>query len=73
MLIMTWVATLIQMKNHPIISAMISNTKSYHTIWVRQNNYHLKHLKNHKFLHHSFLKSIYSILNIIVIWYREND
>lgn len=37
MLVMTWVATLIQMKNHPIILAMISNTKSFHTIWVRKH------------------------------------
>lgn len=39
MLIMAWAATLIQMKNHPIIFAMIDNTKSFHMMWVRKNQY----------------------------------
>lgn len=36
MLLMTGLTTLIQMKNHPVMHAMINNTRSYHKNWVRQ-------------------------------------
>lgn len=35
MLLMTGFSTLIQIKDHPIILAMVENTQIYHSKWVR--------------------------------------
>lgn len=35
MLLMTGFSTLVQMKDHPIIIAMVNNTHIYHSNWVR--------------------------------------
>lgn len=35
MLLMVGFSTLIQMKDHPIILAMVENTQIYHSHWVR--------------------------------------
>ncbi|CAH1722102.1 unnamed protein product [Aphis gossypii] len=37
-LLMTGLASLIQMRNHPIITAMINNTQSFYTIWKNENS-----------------------------------
>lgn len=34
-LLMTGLATLIQMKNHPIILSMVNNTEKFNKEWVR--------------------------------------